>query len=75
MDPLLLVHVLRSGEMLILGGLIGHSLTQHLLAREFRRLAVARREVGVQYRAIQAARSGQSFCDCEWADREDFRTT
>lgn len=43
--------VLGVGLLLILGGLVGHSLSEHLMARQIREQAALRREVGERRRA------------------------
>jgi hypothetical protein len=63
---LLTVVVLGVGLLLILGGLVGHSLSQHLMAHQIREQAAARRAVGEQWRALQIQRHtrGSSCPDC-----------
>jgi hypothetical protein len=63
---LLTVAVLGVGLLLILGGLIGHSLSQHLLAHQIREQASVRRELGEQWRAVKIARRprGASCPEC-----------
>ena len=48
--------VLGVGLLLILGGLVGHSLTQHFMTRQIREQAAVRREIGEQWRALQIER-------------------
>ena len=66
---LLAVAVLGVGLLLILGGLIGLSLSQHLMAHQIREQASLRREIGDQWRALQMQRrahglGGSSCPDC-----------
>jgi uncharacterized protein YneF (UPF0154 family) len=56
---LLTVALLGVGLLLILGGLVGHSLSQHLMTQQIREQATVRREIGEQWRAMQAARRAQ----------------
>jgi hypothetical protein len=69
---LLTVTVLGVGLLLVLGGLVGHSLSQHLMAHQIREQASVRREVGEQWRALQMARRvhGSSCPEC---GREELR--
>jgi uncharacterized protein YneF (UPF0154 family) len=48
--------VLGVGLLLILGGLIGLSLAEHLMRQQIREQARVRREVGEQLRALQLGR-------------------
>lgn len=66
---LLTVALLGVGLLLILGGLIGHSLSQHLMTQQIREQAAVRREVGEQWRALQAARRAQGT-SCPECGRE-----
>lgn len=53
MSTLTTVVVLGGGLLLIIGGLIGHSLSEYVLDRQIRRQAAAQREIGEQWRALQ----------------------
>ena len=66
---LVAVAVLGVGLLLILGGLVGLSLSQRLMAHQIREQALVRRELGEQWRALQvqrrAHRLGRGTCpDC-----------
>jgi hypothetical protein len=69
---LLTVVVLGVGLLLILGGLIGHSLSQHLMADQIREQASVRREVGEQWRALQVVRRAHRS-NCPECGREVLR--
>lgn len=56
MGALTAIVVLGVGLLLILGGLIGLSLSEHLMRHQIREQARARRELGEQWRALQMAR-------------------
>ena len=57
MGPLTMIVVLGGGLLLILGGLVGHSLSQHLMTQQIREQARVRREIGERWRVLQAERA------------------
>ena len=58
------IAVLGCGLLVIFGGLIGHSLSQQFLNHDIRRQAALRRDIGEQWRAIQAFRSARRAHHC-----------
>ena len=58
------IALLGCGLLVILGGLVGHSLSQQLLDRDIRDQAALRKEIGEQWRAIQAFRSAPDAHRC-----------
>lgn len=53
MDSLIVVYLLFASLLVIFGGLLGHTLTQQLMARELRQRAKLGREIGKQWRELQ----------------------
>ena len=64
MATLQTVIVLCGGMVLIIGGLIGHSLSQRQLKRRIKRQADLQRTIGEQWRALQKDRSRRSRGSC-----------
>ena len=64
MATLQVVIVLCAGMLLIIGGSIGHSLSQRQLKRRIKRQAELQRTIGEQWRALQKDRSRRSRNSC-----------
>jgi hypothetical protein len=58
MTDLVTVIVLGCAVLVILGALIGHSMSERLRAEQIRRQAAVQRRIGEQWRELQAGRLG-----------------
>jgi hypothetical protein len=67
MDTIIVVVVLCSALLMIVGGLVGHSLSEHILAGELRRHTELRRQIGEQWRQISAERAQGRCPRCDRA--------
>jgi len=68
MGTMIVIALLGGSVLVIFGGLIGHSLSQHLLAGDLRRRAELGRTIGEQWRQMQAERDVSVVCPhCGWA--------
>lgn len=64
MDTLIVIVSLCGSLLIIFGGLLGHSLTQRLMASELRRRAELGREIGEQWRELVAERERRGLSCC-----------
>ncbi len=78
MSSLVVVAFLGGLTLVILGGLIGHSLSQHLLEDRLREQAALQRRIGVRWRALRNSLPSRcpecgalrSFIDCGLDDED-----
>ena len=72
MDTVIVVVLLWGSLLVIFGGLVGHSLSQQMLAGDLRRTTELRREIGERWREMAAERQHSCCPHCGEPLRRPF---